>query len=254
MPLWIYIFNLQTKFHGMVMVCVDGVSVHLIHAGKKANAFTNLLHRLRVMVSPGKNLSLVLFRRCLSKPLFSSVFNPSNHHRLAHKNRFQRNEGIYLEIHIRVSMIGNGWMAFVRVRIPSWPAKKCFKCIRVIVMAWERKKMNTLVKYLLIHSECCCYSCRGQKIKQHTNDAYKKSAGRIFDSLCFRIGKLGKTRCYSLARSEIATLQVDAHTKRGEIFVRHLKNSKMTQYIEHWSVCSCFLCVFSPVSFGRDLF
>lgn len=34
------------------------------------------------------------------------------------------------------------------------------------VMAWESKKINTLVKYLLIHSECC-YSCRGQKIKQN---------------------------------------------------------------------------------------
>lgn len=158
----------------------------------------------------------------------------------------QRNEGIYLEIHIRVSMIGNGWMAFVRVRIPSWPAKKCFKCIRVIMMAWERKKMNTLVKYLLIHSECCCYSCRGQKIKQHTNDAYKKSAGRIFDSLCFCIGKLGKTRCYSLARSEIATLQVDACTKRGEIFVRHLKNFKNDSV--HWALVSMFVffvCVLS---------
>lgn len=51
---------------------------------------------------------------------------------------------IYLEIHIRVSMTGDGRMAF-----------------RV---AWKSKKINTLVKYLLIHSVCIyvyilCYSC-----------------------------------------------------------------------------------------------
>lgn len=122
---------------------------------------------------------------------------------------------------------------------------------------WECKKINTLVKYLLIHSVflsvcvcvCACFATvvEGQKLSKMNRREWEWF--RCWFSLlcvCPFIGKLGKTRFHSLCWDE--KCYASSKWKRGE-HLSDLKKWLCFGQCVRVSVCVC-MCFFS---FGPNI-
>lgn len=94
------------------------------------------------MVSPGKSLALSLSCSVSAMPVETAFFGvqPIKSSSFGTQESVQANEGIYLEIHIRVSMIGNGSDGLcVRVRVPKLTSQIVFQMHSGYHRRWHEK-------------------------------------------------------------------------------------------------------------------